>query len=47
MLFVMVNDEWYPPEGSPQATTRPKLPALLQVTETEELLVQEPPSEMG
>lgn len=47
MLIVMVNDEWCPPEGSSQATIRPKLPALLQVTDTEELVVQEPLLEMG
>lgn len=46
MLIVMVNDEWYPPEGSFQATIRPKLPALLQVTNTEELVVQQPALEM-
>lgn len=46
MLIVMVNDEWYPPEESFQATIRPKLPALLQVTNTEELVVQQPALEM-
>lgn len=46
----MVNIyEWYLSEGSSQATIRPKVPALLQVTDTEELVlvVQEPGLEIG
>lgn len=49
MLTVTVNDEWCPPERSSQVAIRPKLPALLQVTGIEELVlvVREPALEMG